>query len=187
MKFNPVFTTAVGVLFTSLQICAAAPTYESNSSYSPGWEWDTCAPWLYCDVDDDCRIKPSCQKIAYQHDFSNIHCYVSFIHPRTCWAWTPQMNMAQQDSFLALHPTIKEIISIPSTVRASVGVFHRGQAAYNGYFGFRDHDCEQPPNSDTLYIIGYLSIAMLAQAIGSLVDEGSVLWDTLCPKCDTRV
>lgn len=87
--------------------------------------------------------------------------------------------MAQQDSFLALHPTIKEILSISSTVRASIGAFHRGQAAYNGHFGFRDHDREQPPNSDTLYTIGYLSKAMLAQAIGSLVDEGSVSWDAL--------
>ncbi|PGH31225.1 hypothetical protein GX50_06010 [[Emmonsia] crescens] len=41
MKFNPVFTTAIGVLLTSLQMCAAAPAYESNSSYPPGWAWDT--------------------------------------------------------------------------------------------------------------------------------------------------
>ncbi|OAX77187.1 hypothetical protein ACJ72_08517, partial [Emergomyces africanus] len=54
MKFNPIFTAAAGVLFMSLEMCAAAPPQGQNSSselLEPlGWEWDTCAPYLYTKI-----------------------------------------------------------------------------------------------------------------------------------------
>ncbi|KAF1817964.1 beta-lactamase/transpeptidase-like protein [Dissoconium aciculare CBS 342.82] len=66
-----------------------------------------------------------------------------------------------------LHPLIREILSATGTAGASIGIIHRGET-WSDHFGFRDHARSKAPDDDTLYTIGSLTKAMIAQAVATL-------------------
>jgi CubicO group peptidase (beta-lactamase class C family) len=76
-----------------------------------------------------------------------------------------------------LHPIIQDILKATGTAGASVGVLHRGQI-WSDHFGVRDHAGSRAPDDNTLYTIGSLTKAMLAQAVAVLVEDGKLDWST---------
>jgi CubicO group peptidase (beta-lactamase class C family) len=76
-----------------------------------------------------------------------------------------------------LHPLIREILSATETAGASIGIIHRGET-WSDHFGFRDHARSKAPDDDTLYTIGSLTKAMVAQAVAILVEDGKLDWST---------
>ena len=84
-----------------------------------------------------------------------------------------------KDRLQALHPTIEKILAVSGTAGASIGVVHKGQVLHTDHFGFRDHARQNAPDSDTIYVVGSLTKAMIAQAFGSLVEENILKWNTV--------
>ncbi len=80
--------------------------------------------------------------------------------------------MAPLDEALrGLRPTITKILAITGTAATSVGVIHQGEVVHKAHFEFRDHARSLKPDSDTLYGIGSMTKAMVAFAIGDLVER----------------
>lgn len=77
-----------------------------------------------------------------------------------------------------LNATIAEICSISGTPGLSYGVLHEGQVLYKGNFGYSDLEAQLPSTSDTKYYIGSLSKAFTAAAMGTLVEDEKITWDT---------
>jgi CubicO group peptidase (beta-lactamase class C family) len=78
----------------------------------------------------------------------------------------------------ALTPAIKEICKVSGTPGVSIGVLHRGKVIYTANFGYRNVAKKLPPDEGTLYYIASLSKAFTTAAVGILVDQGKVEWDT---------
>jgi CubicO group peptidase (beta-lactamase class C family) len=76
-----------------------------------------------------------------------------------------------------LHSTIQDILKATGTAGASVGVLCRGQM-WSDHFGILNHAGSKTPDDDTLYTIGSLTKAMVAQAVAVLVEEGKLDWST---------
>ena len=86
--------------------------------------------------------------------------------------------MARLDETLrGLHPTITKIMAISGTAATSAGVIHQGEVVHEAHFGFRDHARSLKPDSDTLYGIGSMTKAMVAFAIGDLVERQIMTWN----------
>lgn len=78
----------------------------------------------------------------------------------------------------AAGPTIAEIGRISGAPGISVAVAHHGQVIHEAHFGHRDLRTEDVPDVNTHYGIASLSKAFTAAAIGILVDEGKLQYDT---------
>lgn len=78
----------------------------------------------------------------------------------------------------ALSNTIAEICRISGTPGVSIGVQHR-QGVYLHNHGFKDVQKQTEPTSETSYCIASMSKAFTSAAIGILVEEGKLEWDTL--------
>ncbi|CAO1605067.1 hypothetical protein XANCAGTX0491_008601 [Xanthoria calcicola] len=81
-----------------------------------------------------------------------------------------------------LRDTITEICSISGTPGLSFGVLHEDQVLQTENFGYVDIEAQIPPDSDTRYAIGSLTKAFTAAAVGRLVEDGKLTWDSLV--CD---
>ncbi|KAL8807105.1 MAG: hypothetical protein Q9182_000938 [Xanthomendoza sp. 2 TL-2023] len=75
-------------------------------------------------------------------------------------------------------PIIEKIMSLSGTVGLSYGVLHEGSVVHTASFGFRDHDGRLPVDEETIFPLCSLTKAMLASAVGILVDDGKLSWDT---------
>jgi CubicO group peptidase (beta-lactamase class C family) len=80
-----------------------------------------------------------------------------------------------------ISPVFSEIFSIGGTTGLSIGVLHQGEVIHTQHFGQRDATAADPkvPNDDTVYYIASLTKAITSAAMGILVDEKKLSWDTL--------
>lgn len=77
-----------------------------------------------------------------------------------------------------IRPTLERIGNISGTAGASFGVLHRGQVLYKDNLGYRDVAAKTAADSETLYGLGSLTKSMTAIAIGKLVKDGLLTWET---------
>ena len=82
------------------------------------------------------------------------------------------------DRLQALAPIISRICAISGTPGVSLGVLHHNEVIHTAGFGYRDISRGLPPDENTLYHIASMSKAVTAAAVGILVDEGYLDWDT---------
>ncbi|PSN64796.1 beta-lactamase/transpeptidase-like protein [Corynespora cassiicola Philippines] len=60
----------------------------------------------------------------------------------------------------------------------SAGVLHHGQMIHTKHFGYRQISSQTPPDNDTIYRIASLTKLMTMCAVGCLVGEEVLQWDT---------
>ena len=77
-----------------------------------------------------------------------------------------------------LEPIISKICQESSCSGLSLGVLHCGKVVHEADYGYRDVEAKTHPDSDTLYSINSLTKPMTAAAIGTLVEDGLMRWDT---------
>ena len=77
-----------------------------------------------------------------------------------------------------LEPIISKICEESSCSGLSLGVLHYGEVVHKANYGYRDVKAKTPPDSDTLHSINSMTKAMTAAAIGILVEDGLMRWDT---------
>ena len=82
------------------------------------------------------------------------------------------------DRLLILEPVIKRICAIAGTPGISIGVSYRGEAIYGFSHGLRDVEASQRTDSNTVFPLGTLAKTFTASAIGMLVHQGKLKWDT---------
>ncbi|KAJ4294335.1 hypothetical protein N0V90_008025 [Kalmusia sp. IMI 367209] len=78
----------------------------------------------------------------------------------------------------AVRPTIEEVLILTGTAGIKYGVIHRGYIVHTESFGYRDTDQKLPVDEDTIFQVASLTKNMLAAAVGMLVEEGKLRWDT---------
>lgn len=78
-----------------------------------------------------------------------------------------------------LEPKIDKIMKIGGTAGLSLGVLHHGEPIYLANFGFRDIEKRLAPDANTIYSCCSLTKALTSAAVGLLVEDGKVKWDTL--------
>ena len=76
-----------------------------------------------------------------------------------------------------LEPQISEILRISGTPGLSLAMSHGG-SSHTAHFGHRDVLSKAPPEDDTIYYLASLTKAFCSAAIGCLVDEGKLAWNT---------
>ena len=79
---------------------------------------------------------------------------------------------------LVLEPVIKRICDIAGTPGISVGVAYQGEAIHKFSYGHRDVEASQGVDPDTIFPLGTLAKTFTASAIGILVHQGKLKWDT---------
>lgn len=89
---------------------------------------------------------------------------------------TPDMLLSSSIAKLSL--TISEICRISSTAGLSLGVLHLGEVIHTSHYGYRDVATSTPPNNDTVFYIASLTKAITAAAVGILVEQKKVEWET---------
>ncbi|KAL8823980.1 MAG: hypothetical protein Q9191_005398, partial [Dirinaria sp. TL-2023a] len=77
-----------------------------------------------------------------------------------------------------LEPIINQICEISCSPGLSIGVLHHGEVIHKVNYGYRDIAAKTPPGSDTLYSINSMTKALTAAAVGVLVEDGLLRWDT---------
>ena len=78
----------------------------------------------------------------------------------------------------ALSPTIVKILAASGSPALSLGVLHQDQILHTEHFGRRHASDPTPPDDNTLYHVASLTKALTAAAVASLVEDGTVSWDT---------
>jgi CubicO group peptidase (beta-lactamase class C family) len=69
---------------------------------------------------------------------------------------------------------IEQILLISGTVGLSYGVLYHRKVAHTASFGYRDHEKKLPVNKETISPLCSLTKAMVAAAVGSLVEDGKI-------------
>lgn len=82
------------------------------------------------------------------------------------------------DRLSTIPAKVPRICKDSGTPGASIAVGRRGDLIYQHHYGFRDVVAQKPPDEDTVYYIGSLSKGMAAAAVGILVDEEKLRWNT---------
>lgn len=77
-----------------------------------------------------------------------------------------------------LRPALEQIRQISGTAGISIGVLHHGQVVYKDNLGYRDIAAGETADSQTLYHLGSLTKSISSFAIGSLVEDGLLSWET---------
>lgn len=77
-----------------------------------------------------------------------------------------------------LRTTLEQIRQISGTAGVSIGVLHHGQELYKENLGYCDVAAQTAADSQTLYGLGSLTKSMTALAIGGLVNDGLLTWET---------
>ncbi|KAF2753576.1 putative D-aminoacylase [Pseudovirgaria hyperparasitica] len=88
------------------------------------------------------------------------------------------MSSSLVNRFRDLESEIKELCKICGTPGVSVGISLRGENIYLFNSGFLDIEKQLPTHSDGIYALGTLAKTFTASAIGLLVAEGKVKWDS---------
>lgn len=78
-----------------------------------------------------------------------------------------------------LGPTIERLMAIGGTPGLALGVFTKGNAPYYANYGFKDAEKKLKVTEDTVFPVCSLTKALTAAALGLLVEEKKVNWDTL--------
>ena len=78
----------------------------------------------------------------------------------------------------ALRPILEEMMSLTGTAGAAYGVIYRGEVIYTTNIGYRDVDEKLPVNEDTVFQVASLSKASVAAAVGMLVEDKLMDWNT---------
>lgn len=86
--------------------------------------------------------------------------------------------MELQQRVAALGPKIEKLMSISNTAGLSLGVLHQGSPIHHANYGFLDIAKKLPMTEETIFPPCLLTKTLIAAAIGILVDEGHVKWDT---------
>lgn len=79
----------------------------------------------------------------------------------------------------ALGPVISRISDISGTPGVSIGVLHHNEVIHTAGFGYWDVGKRLRPDENTIYHIASMSKAATAAAVGILVEERYLDWDTL--------
>ena len=77
-----------------------------------------------------------------------------------------------------LEPNISKICEESSCSGLSLGILHHGEIVHQANYGYRNVKAKTLPESDTLYAINSMIKAITAAAIGILVEDGLMRWDT---------
>lgn len=83
-----------------------------------------------------------------------------------------------QERLAGLEPVIRQICAVAGAPGISIGVSHRGEIVHRANYGFADVEAQLPTTSDTVYMIGTMAKALTASAVGILVDDGKLQWNT---------
>ncbi len=75
-------------------------------------------------------------------------------------------------------PQIEELRSIGGNAGLSIGVAYKGSAVFEKHLGFRDVASATPLDGNTVQHIGSMTKALVAAAVGVLVDQGKISWET---------
>ena len=93
-------------------------------------------------------------------------------------AASPPIPVAPRADLATLDGLIKDGMAAWKVPGLAVAVVQDGKIVYSQAFGFRDADKKLPVTTKTLFGIGSITKSFTALAIGTLVDEGKVDWDT---------
>ncbi|KAF2623215.1 putative D-aminoacylase [Macroventuria anomochaeta] len=83
-----------------------------------------------------------------------------------------------QQRLQALEPVIQNICKVAGTPGISFAVSHNGQPIHRTSFGFGDLETKKPITGSTQFPIGTMAKTFTASAVGALVAEGRLKWDT---------
>ncbi|KAE8373753.1 beta-lactamase/transpeptidase-like protein [Aspergillus bertholletiae] len=90
--------------------------------------------------------------------------------------------MAEKDAIVSrlkdverILPALQKVCGVPGV---SLGVAYQGEIIYTASLGHRDLQASAKPDADTVYPVGTLAKTFTAAAIGILVHEGQLKWDT---------
>jgi CubicO group peptidase (beta-lactamase class C family) len=90
-----------------------------------------------------------------------------------------KINMVDIQSRLkSVVPIIQELLKISGSAGLSLGVLHQNEIIYTANFGHQDVANQVCPTSDTLYWVGSIAKSMTAAAIGALVEDGKLQWES---------
>ena len=78
----------------------------------------------------------------------------------------------------SLMPIIDKICQESSSSGLSFGILHHGVVIHKSDIVYREVESRQRPDSNTLYCINSMTKALTAAAIGVLVEERKLHWDT---------
>ncbi|KAG4415579.1 hypothetical protein IFR04_011299 [Cadophora malorum] len=93
---------------------------------------------------------------------------------------TPTMDSAELQKRLSQQrSTIEEIVRLTGTAGLTYGVIQRGKVIHTENFGYRDVDKKEPVDEYTIFPVASLTKSMVAAAVGMLVEEKKLDWDTL--------
>jgi CubicO group peptidase (beta-lactamase class C family) len=67
---------------------------------------------------------------------------------------------------------------VAGTPGISLGVSYHGEPIHRASYGFRDLEAQEPINGSTQFPIGTMAKTFTSAAVGSLVAEGKLKWDT---------
>lgn len=80
---------------------------------------------------------------------------------------------------LTAGPQIEKLMSIGGTAGLSLGILHHGKPVFHANCGYRDVQGSLPPTAETIYPGCSLTKALTSAAMGQLVEEKKITWDTL--------
>lgn len=83
-----------------------------------------------------------------------------------------------QERLKVLEPIIRDICKVAGTPGISVRVSYHGEPIYRSDYGFRDLENKKAINANTRFPIGTMAKTFTAAAMGSLVAEGRLEWET---------
>lgn len=79
----------------------------------------------------------------------------------------------------SLGPQIEKLMSTGGTAGLSLGVLHDGEPIFRANYGYRDVQRRLPPTEETIFPGCSLTKALTSAAMGLLVEDKKISWDTL--------
>lgn len=85
---------------------------------------------------------------------------------------------AARNRLIQANTKVDAICTSSGVPGASIGVLRNGRIFHTYNYGYTHLDTRSPTTADTVYGIGSLTKAFIAAAIGKLIDDGKLSWDT---------
>lgn len=89
-----------------------------------------------------------------------------------------QTRTTLEERLQALSPVIQSICKVAGTPGISLAVTQNGEPIHRASFGLGDVENKKPVTGSTQFPIGTMAKTFTAAAVGSLVAEGKLAWDT---------
>lgn len=83
-----------------------------------------------------------------------------------------------QTRLRSVAPIVQELLKISGSAGLSLGVLHQNNIIHTSNVGYQDVANQVCPTYDTLYWVGSLAKSMTAAAIGMLVEDGKLQWES---------